>query len=49
MSHNPIVLYLIMVDWKEYFKYWYPLPDVLPEEVKAYILEYVFDPLRDPW
>ncbi len=35
--------------WQQYLDYWYPLPDMLPDEIKREIHEYVFDVFADPW
>jgi len=32
-----------------YFNYWYPLPSVIPDEIRVIIFDYVFNPLEDPW
>lgn len=32
-----------------YFKYWYPLPTELPDEIQLNIYLYMFNPMEDPW
>lgn len=38
-----------MTEVIEYFDLWYPLPAILPYDVRIIIFDYVFDPLADPW
>jgi hypothetical protein len=33
----------------DYLHYWYPLPMSLPVDVQLLIIEFVFDPMTDPW
>jgi hypothetical protein len=33
----------------EYFEYWYPLPSILPTDIKLEIYEFMFNPNEDPW
>jgi len=32
-----------------FFNEWYPLPRVLPDEVKAIVFGFLFEPMRNPW
>jgi len=40
-----------MMTWIEVFKFWYPLPVELPDEILVQIYDYCFNPfpLQDPW
>lgn len=46
-GHNFVLIGL--VGMKDYFLFWYDLPDIIPNELKLKIIEYTFDPLKDPW
>ena len=36
-------------NYLEYIDQWYPLPEVIFDELRNYIVDYAFDPTRDPW
>jgi len=33
----------------EYFEIWYPLPNILPHELKHVVYSYIFNPVENPW
>ena len=33
----------------DYLNAWYPLPSVLPDDLKMLVFQFAFDPLMDPW
>jgi hypothetical protein len=36
-------------EWIQYFLECYPLPEILPDELKMIIIDYAFDTLNEPW
>ena len=36
-------------NYLQYIDQWYPLPEFILDELRKYIVDYAFDPTRDPW